>query len=196
MTTKMGWLLALLVAALSGCVITPESETRIEHRADEVFFQGYGQLGSSPIVLKAKNWQTGAWEEIGRTVTNHDAGIAENTWGTHPALYYWSITVPVAHANNAAELKRWRLHSCNDTNPQPVPGSGIGSTTGASCLETYDAELIISQPADNGRELWTLPQGGGKCLVDKITADPPEPLIDSFVSCSTRSAILDLSAGR
>jgi hypothetical protein len=190
MTRIMACALALLVATLSGCVITPESETRIANRTDAVFFHGYAKLGSSDIVLKAMNWQTNQMEEIGRTKTQSTPGIQENTWGTHPALYYWSITVPVASA--ATQNARWKLKSCDDTPTHPVPGK-VGSISPASCLLTYEAELVVSQPADNGFELWTLPQGGGQCLVDKIQ-QPNAELFDSFIGCSTRGAQLTLLA--
>lgn len=187
MTRLTMWMAATLIALLSGCVTNPESGTRIQTRTDAVLFSGYAKVPSSRVVLKARNWVTGRMEEIGATDTQANVGIGENTWGTHPALYAWHVTLPIANASNLGQ--RFRRRECepedypDDDSPLPPPCS------------IYESEIVISQPADGNFELWTLPRGGLRCVVDALQV-PGAELIESFVRCSTQSSRLSVIARR
>ena len=117
-------------------------------------------------------------------------GIKENNWGTHPALHYWSIQARVA--TGSAQYARWKARPCSDTNPQPVPEGDIGSSGSSLCIQAFDAEVVVSEPAGELHDLWTFPEGGVKCLVDKLEAG--EELLPSGVSCSTRGSVLYLQS--
>jgi hypothetical protein len=100
---------ALLTA--SACVIAPEGGTTLPSRTSQVSFEGYSSAAGDTVVLTARNFRTGAFEELASTVSGDTETFAEDQFGDHPALFPWSITAPNSGSPSRSSTIALRLQA-------------------------------------------------------------------------------------
>jgi hypothetical protein len=172
---------ALLTA--SACVIAPEGGTTLPSRTSQVSFEGYSSAAGDTVVLTARNFRTGAFEEFASTVSGDTETFAEDQFGNHPALFPWSITAPIGVTQQELD-NRFTFAGCgpdvvSDGQGDGPSGEDTRTTSSDSCLTRFKAEIEV-RVGDS--TLWVFPQGGVRCVTSRVSSG--QDLLAASSECS------------
>lgn len=116
----LGWLIGGML--VSGCMLAPTDDQRLDSTEAPIRFLGYVLEPSQPVYVEAYNRQTGQYEEVGRTTSSSSAYEYQGS-----DLFSWSMNLSLSdvhwrpgHRGRHAVLEGFTIHQGSEKSGSPA----------------------------------------------------------------------------